>query len=186
VIARSGFERSGASHQVGPITDVISPLGRSLGIPKSDVEREGTIDPQACPVTVVINPLGRSLAITRSDLEHVNEMDQIACPSTDVMPTLGHSLVTARSGLKYSEANDPKAGTNVDSNSLLGCSLVKARSDVKRVEPIDEEICCICIETISQGESKTITLPCCAKHMHNDCMWEVLKNQPATSKCPLC
>ena len=37
---------------------------------------------------------------------------------------------------------------------------------MKRVEPIDQEFCCICLETVCQSENKTITLPYCAKSMH--------------------
>ena len=42
------------------------------------------------------------------------------------------------------DANDPDASSEVDSNFPLGRSLVKARSDVQRVEPINQESCCIC------------------------------------------
>ena len=212
VMDRSGNERSGPSHQVlpqagavavGAVTVIMNPLGRSHALARSDFEqvnevnpfgcclakarsdlersgdgRSGSSDlviPQACPVNVVMNPLRRSLARASSDLERVNTMD----------PSPGRSLTAARSVLKSSESYVQKAFANVESNSPLVCSLAKARSDIARVEPINEDLCCICHDPMSK-DGATITLPCCSNNMHNDCMFELLKNQGATPKCPLC
>ena len=102
------------------------------------------------------------------------------------MPTLGRSPAIARSDLKRSDANDHDACPENDVVPPLGSSPAIASSDLERVGPIDHKTCPICQETVCQGESDTITLPCCPKMIHKHCMWEIIKNEPGKPKCPLC
>ena len=134
----------------------------------------------AGPKADVFPPLGHSPARAMSNFDHLGGHSHNAGPQTDVSPPSGRSPVRARSNLK----NLHDAGHQTD--PPLGCSPTIARSDLECVGPDDYQNCPICQEGICKGESEVISLPCCDKPFHKICMWEVLKNQPSSPKCPLC